>query len=254
MATIKECASYLVLGASGGIGSQVARILANAGHNVSLASRNSKRLKALGSELRVPAYDIDATSIEDVETCFSKSLAEFGRIDGAINCVGSVLLKPAHLTTESEWHETIAKNLTSSFATVRAAAKTMTNEGGSVVLMSSAAAQIGLASHEAIAAAKAGVIGLAKSAAASYAARGLRFNVVAPGLVKTGLTKRIWESDRAAATSTSMHALGRLGEPAEVASLIAWLLDRQNSWVTGGVFSIDGGLGNVKLSGRPAAK
>ena len=254
MATTEIPASYVVLGASGGIGSHVARMLADAGHNVFLASKNSERLKALGSALRSPTYTLDATSIEEVDRCFSKTAAEFGRIDGAVNCVGSVLLKPAHLTNELEWHETIEKNLTSAFATVRAAAKTMTKQGGSVVLMSSAAAQIGLASHEAIAAAKAGVVGLAKSAAASYAARRLRFNVVAPGLVKTDLTKRIWESDRAAATSTSMHALGRLGEPAEVASLIVWLLDQQNSWVTGGVFSIDGGLGNVRLNGRPGAK
>lgn len=123
--------------------------------------------------------------------------------------------------------------------------------GGSVVLMSSAAARIGLASHEAIAAAKAGVIGLAKSAAASYATQGIRFNVVAPGLVKTNLTRKIWESQRAAATSQAMHALGRLGEPDDIAALIAWLLDPDNTWVTGEVFSIDGGLSTVRLNPRP---
>ena len=82
--------------------------------------------------------------------------ASFGRIDGAVNCVGSLLLKPAHLTPESDWSQAIAANLTSAFATVRGAAKTMLKTGGSVVLMSSAAARIGLASHEAIAAAKGG--------------------------------------------------------------------------------------------------
>ena len=154
------------------------------------------------------------------------------------------------MTRESDWHETIATNLSSAFATVRAAAKTMRKGGGSVVLMSSAAGRIGLASHEAIAAAKAGIIGLAQSAAASYATRNLRFNVVAPGLVTTNLTKKIWESERAAATSRAMHSLGRLGEPHEVASLITWLLDPTNSWMTGEVISMDGGLANVRSSGR----
>lgn len=249
-----ERRAFVVLGASGGIGSQVARRLVRAGHAVLLASRQSEHLDVLATELAAPACVVDATNFEQVESCFSKAIAEFGRVDGAVNCVGSLLLKPAHMTSEPEWQETLAANLTSAFATVRAAANTMAERGASIVLMSSAAARIGLANHEAIAAAKAGVIGLAQSAAASYAARGLRFNVVAPGLVKTKLTQRIWQSERAAAMSQSMHALGRLGEPDEVASLITWLLDPANTWLTGEVFSIDGGLGNVRTNQRPATK
>ena len=244
---------FVILGASGGIGSCVAADLKQAGHGVLLASRGSDRLDRLAAELDSPKVALDATNLEEVEACFAKAVDTYGRIDGAANCVGSVLLKPAHMTSESEWHETIATNLTSAFATVRAAAKTMRNGGGSVVLMSSAAGRIGLASHEAIAAAKAGIIGLAQSAAASYAMRNLRFNVVAPGLVKTKLTKKIWQSERGAATSQAMHALGRLGEPEQVASLITWLLDPTNSWTTGEVFSIDGGLANVRANGRQAA-
>ena len=241
-------ASFVVLGASGGIGSEVARLLVKNGHRVLLASRPSEHLSALAEELCAPAYELDAKSVADVAACFTVATEQFGHIHGAVNCVGSLLLKPAHLTSEQEWQDTIAVNLTSAFATTRAAGKAMAKTGGSVVLMSSAAARIGLASHEAIAAAKAGVVGLARSAAASYAPRGIRFNVVAPGLVKTKLTKKIWESERAAATSTSMHALGRMGTPEEVASLIVWLLDPANSWVTGEVFSIDGGLHNVRLN------
>lgn len=245
---------FLILGASGDIGAQVARQLHAAGQKVLLASRKSDRLDHLANELGAPKWALDATQIGEVESCFVDASNEFGQIDGAVNCVGSLLLKPAHLTKESEWQETLATNLTSAFATVRAAAKTMAKSGGSVVLMSSTAARIGLASHEAIAAAKAGIVGLAKSASATYAGRHLRYNVVAPGLVKTKLTKRIWESEVSAASSTAMHPLGRLGEPEEVASLITWLLDPANSWVTGEVFAIDGGLGNVRLNTRPAGK
>ena len=104
--------------------------------------------------------------------------------------------------------------------------------------------------HEAIAAAKAGVIGLMQSAAASYASRGIRINAVAPGLVKTEMTRRIWSSEKSASVSRSMHALGRLGEPKDVASLIVWLLQPENDWVTGQVFGVDGGLGTLRVSHR----
>ena len=117
--------------------------------------------------------------------------------------------------------------------------------GGSIILFASAAAEIGVANHEAIAAAKAGVIGLARSAAATYAPSNIRVNVVSPGLVRTELTRRIWDVPASAAASTQLHALGRLGEPEQVASLAAWLLEPENDWVTGQVIGVDGGLGHV---------
>jgi NAD(P)-dependent dehydrogenase (short-subunit alcohol dehydrogenase family) len=143
----------------------------------------------------------------------------------------------------------IAANLTSAFAVVRAAGKAMRQKGGSIVLVSSAAARIGLANHEAIAAAKAGVMGLTLSAAATYASKGIRVNAVAPGLVRTPMTQRIWDNPKSAEASQAMHALGRLGEPDDVASLIGWLLDPANSWVTGQVIGVDGGLGSLRTRG-----
>ena len=95
------------------------------------------------------------------------------------------------------------------------------------------------------AAAKAGVIGLARSAAATYGSSNIRFNVVSPGLVRTELTKRIWQNEVNAQASAQMHALGRLGEPEQVSSLVLWLLDGNNNWITGQVIGIDGGLGKV---------
>lgn len=236
-------------GATGGIGTAVSRLLTAGGYRLLIAGHTPEKLVALAQELDAPYYELDATKIAAVEACLTHGHDQLGGLHGVVNCVGSVLLKPAHLTSEDEWSQTIALNLTSAFATVRAAAKTM-RDGGSVVLMSSAAARLGLANHEAIAAAKAGVIGLAQSAAASYAARGLRFNAVAPGLVKTPMTERIWSNPKSAEASIAMHALGRLGEPEDVASLIAWLLDPKNDWVTGEVFSIDGGLSRVRTMGR----
>ena len=128
--------------------------------------------------------------------------------------------------------------------------RAMMNAGGSLVFVSSAAARSGLANHEAVAAAKAGVIGLTLSAAASYGAKNIRVNCVAPGLVASPMTARITSSEGARTASTAMHALGRLGEPRDVASMIEWLLDPSNSWVTGQVFGIDGGLGTVHTRAR----
>ena len=166
-------------------------------------------------------------------------------MQGAVNCAGSIVLKPAHLTSESDFQETLDLNLKTAFAVVRAAGKFMT-EGGSVVLFSSAAARLGLPNHEAIAAAKAGVQGLAVSAAATYAGRNLRFNVIAPGLVDTPLASRITSRPAARQASEAQHPLGRLGTAEEVASLAAWLLGPSGSWATGQVFGLDGGLAVLK--------
>lgn len=118
-------------------------------------------------------------------------------------------------------------------------------QGGSVVLMASAAARIGLPHHEAIAAAKAGIIGLMLSGAATYAGMNLRFNVVAPGLIESPLTASITTNPLLRKASESMHALGRLGKPIDVANAIVFLLDPQNSWMTGQVLGVDGGLGSI---------
>ncbi|MGI8867238.1 MAG: SDR family NAD(P)-dependent oxidoreductase, partial [Rubrobacteraceae bacterium] len=110
----------------------------------------------------------------------------------------------------------------------------------------SVAARVGLSNHEAIAAAKAGVAGLALSAAASYAGRGLRFNVVAPGLVETPMTANVTRSSTARQASLDLHPLGRLGEPKDIASALGFLLDPANDWISGQTFGVDGGLSALR--------
>jgi len=238
--------TFVILGAGGGIGSATARLLAAGGARLILAGRSPEPLQAIAAETGGIAHPLDATRTADVAAAVDRAVTEYGRIDGIANCVGSLLLKPAHITTDEEWDETIAINLRSAFTAVRAGATAMRAEGGSIVLVSSAAAQIGLANHEAIAAAKGGVIGLTRSAAASYAPSNIRVNAVAPGLVRTQLTERLTASETAEQASVAMHALGRLGDPEDVAAAIAFLLDPANSWITGQVLGVDGGLGSVR--------
>ena len=239
---------FVVLGAGGGIGSATARLLAKQGAHLLLAGRSPEPLQALAAQTGGIPYELDARNTGEVAEAVGDAADKFGHVDGIANCVGSLLLKPAHITTDDEWDETISTNLRSAFAAVKAGAKEMRSSGGSIVLVSSAAAQIGLANHEAIAA-KGGIIGLTRSAAASYSRAGIRVNAVAPGLVKTKLTERLTANAQAEQASLAMHALGRLGEPEDVAAAIVWLLDPQQSWVTGQVIGIDGGLGSVRPRG-----
>lgn len=239
---------YVVVGATGGIGREVVRQLREEGAHVFLLGRTAAKLDELGQTLGCPSAVVDGRSIEAVEAAFEALPSPFEQLDGVVNCVGSVLLKPAHRTSTEEWQEVMGQNLTSAFAVLRAAHGRMKDQGGSIVLMSSAAARIGLVNHEAIAAAKAGVVGLMLSAAATYAGRNIRVNAVAPGLVQTELTQRIWQNERSAEASRQMHPLNRFGTPEEVARMIVWLLRPDNSWITGQVFGVDGGLGTVRSS------
>jgi NAD(P)-dependent dehydrogenase (short-subunit alcohol dehydrogenase family) len=211
-----------------------------------IAGRDEGRLSGLAEETGATPQLFDAADLAAVERCVNVGVERHGGVDGVANCVGSLLLKPAHLTSMDEWNAVIATNLTSTFATVRAAARAMLGHGGSIVLVSSAAARAGLANHEAIAAAKAGVTGLMLAAAASYASHGIRVNCVAPGLVRTPLTSRLTASTAALKASSAMHPLGRVGEPEDVASALAWLLDPAQSWVTGQILGVDGGLATVR--------
>ncbi|MGH3085857.1 MAG: SDR family NAD(P)-dependent oxidoreductase [Rubrobacteraceae bacterium] len=202
---------YVVLGATGSIGWKVCERLSAKEAKLVVAARDEEKLDNLAAETNATSISLDATSQKAVDRVFEAAKSEFGRIDGAVNCVGSFLLKPAHKTCDREFAEVMALNVNTAFNTIRSAVRYM-DEGGSVVLMSSDAGRAGLANHEAIAAAKAAVIGLTLSSASTYMPRGLRFNAVAPGLV----------------------------DPEDVAAAIEWLLEQPR--ISGQVLGIDSPL------------
>lgn len=242
-------ATVVLIGAGGGVGTALATRLAASGARLYLAGRNADHLAEVANTTGGTAVACDARDLDAVAALVARAHDETGRLDGAVNLAGSLLLKPAHLTSLEEWEQTLHTNMTTAFALVRAAVPKMTT-GGSIVLMSTAAARTGIANHEAIAAAKAGVTGLALSAAATYGPRGIRVNVVAPGLVETPLTERIVANEASRKASQSMHALGRLGQPEDIASAIAWLLSPEQGWVTGQVIGVDGGLATLRTKAR----
>ena len=226
-------AHFLVIAASSGIGQATTALLKEAGHRVFTTARDTSKI--------TPDAVLDATDFDAVDAVFKQA----GALDGVVNCSGSLLLKSAHLTTKEQYQSVVDASLTTAFATVRSAGKHL-NKGGSVVLISSAAAMEGLANHEAIAAAKAGILGLTLSAAATYAPANLRVNAVAPGLTETPLTATLTANETSRKFSEAMHALGRLGKPEDVARAIVFLLDPLNSWITGQVLAVDGGLSRVR--------
>jgi len=192
---------------------------------------------------------LDASQVADA---IGSIASEGTPIAGYAHFIGSVLLKPLHLTSIEEWDQTFAVNTRSVFLALRPLLPLLVKQKrGSVVLMSSVASRIGLANHEAIAAAKGAIASLVPSLAASYAPHGLRFNGVSPGLVRAPITARIVDNEVSLKASLAMAAVHRVGEGTDIAAMADFLLDPVRSgFVNGAVFPVDGGMGSVKLPPR----
>ncbi|MEL6345543.1 MAG: SDR family oxidoreductase [Myxococcota bacterium] len=237
----------VIFGATGGIGRQVCLELAQKGTPLALVARREERLRNLAAELETETsvHVADVTHANAVAGVFDAVTAAHGGFDRVLHAVGSILLKPAHRTSDDEWAQTLTLNLTSAFYVLReAVGRLRRTGGGNLVFCSTAAARGGVANHDAIAAAKMGLEGMVRSSAASYASKGIRINAVAPGLVDTPLAQNITRREASLKASQAMHALGRIGQPEDVAPLIVFLLEQ--TWMTGETVVIDGGLSGIK--------
>ena len=236
----------LITGANGGIGSALSRKLHSAGTRLVLVGRNEEALKNLSSELGAKSLFFDLTHPDEVASCITAAIEELGEIEAVAHCIGSILLKPAHLTSISDWQSVIDTNLNSAFYLLHNLGRPMSKSGGSIAFVTSAAAEKGLSNHEAIASAKAGLAGLTRSAAATYARNQLRLNCVAPGLTDTPLAAPITGNESTRKFSEAMHPLGRLGTPDDIANALFFLLSPDNTWITGQTISVDGGLSSLQ--------
>lgn len=237
-----------IFGAYGGIGQALCEEVSQTQGRAFLIGRDLEKLSSLTSRYGFSNCVADAADWEQIDRSLDQAQEDLQGLNAVVCLVGSVLLKPIHLTSRAEWDATIQTNLTAGAGTLRSAVTRM-REGGSIVLMSSAAACIGLSNHEAIAAGKAGIEGIVRSAAMTYAAKRIRVNAIAPGLVETPLTQRVWNNPRSAEVSLAMHPVGRFGQPDDIARAIYFLIDPKNNWITGQTLAVDGGLGTLKAAG-----
>ncbi len=234
----------VITGATGAIGAALATQLHARGDALLLCGRNTEKLSALNDALGAGHHILAADLTGGDGIAALQSLATgIGLITGLAHCMGSTVVRPLHLTSEKDWLDQLAINATSAFHVLKwFVMQAMKAQSPAVaVLTSSVVAEAGFASHEAIAAAKCAVTGLALSAAATYADRGVRVNVVAPGLTRSPLTQRFISTPDAEARSAALVPVNRIAEPDDVAHAFAFLLSQHAVHITGQVIRVDGG-------------
>ena len=236
--------NIVLLGASGGIGNCLLKHLCKK-HNLYIGYRNFNKVKDILND-NINGSEINFLNFEDMNNFLIKANKTLRSIDIIINCIGSLLLKPAHATTQNELEETLRINLFSCFSILKYGYKFLRKNGGGIIFFSSATAKIGLKNHEAIACSKGAISSLIESSASTYAKNNIRINGIAPGLVDTPLTKNIIQNEISLSFSKKMHGLNRIGKPSNFIPIIDCLIDSKSDWITGQIFSIDGGLSNLK--------
>lgn len=238
--------TILIFGASGGIGSATARLLAERGLRLHLAGRNHAAITAL-------AHELDAgCSIGDVlENGFIEQAAsEAGdTLDGLVYAIGSITLKSLHRLSRADFLRDFERNALGAALAAQAALPALKRSGrGSVVLFSSIAAGQGFAMHASIGMAKAAVSGLTLNLAAELAPA-VRVNAIAPSLTQTPLSAQLWRNPATAEGIAGMHPIPRLGTADDMAALAAFLLSEQASWITGQIIGVDGGRSSLRAKG-----
>jgi NAD(P)-dependent dehydrogenase (short-subunit alcohol dehydrogenase family) len=232
----------LVTGASGGIGRAVL-----AGARASGLPCVAVARRALPETAAERVVQADVSTAAGAEQALAATVAHFGRAPSLLcHAAGAARLGTLERTSDEDWDALRRSNLDSAFFTLRAWRRCMGRTPGAAVLFSSAAARMGTTSHVAVAAAKAGVEGLVRAAAADLAAHGGRVNALALALVDTPLSAAWLGSERARQSVAAQYPLGRYGEAGEVAAQALWLLSRSSTWITGQVLPVDGGFSAIR--------
>ena len=227
---------YLIVGATGSIGSNLATQLYDSNKDVHLVGRNEDETKSLSEKLGF-TYTI-ADVLED--GFVDKIKSDIDDIKGIAYCVGSIDLKPLKISSESDFNKCMKLNLYSAVELIKGYQDSLKKNKGSIVLFSTVAAQRGFTNHSIIASAKAAVEGFAVSIAAEFAPD-IRVNCVALSLINSKIAQPILKNTALAQGIAKAHPLKRIGEGKDGAALAKFLLTEESSWVTGQVIAVDGG-------------
>lgn len=237
----------LITGASGGIGRALAHQLHAQGCRVAAVSRDADRLDDVEAAVRIAA---DTTTPEGASLAIAACQEALGAAPTLLaHCVGSTLIAPLHRTRLEAYREVMRVNLDSAVFMLQAWIAGLQGTPGAAVFASSVVARIGVANHEAIAAAKGGVEALVRSAAATYAAQGLRINAVAPGMTETPMTAGMLKLPAMREGAARQYPLGGVQTAEQVADVMAWLLGHGGQGaarLTGQVIAVDGGFTTVR--------
>ena len=227
---------YLIVGATGSIGSNLATQLYDSNKEAHLVGRNENETKSLSEKLGF-TYTI-ADVLEDGYV--DKIKSDIDDIKGVAYCVGSIDLKPLKISSESDFNKCMKLNLYSAVELIKGFQDSLKKNKGSIVLFSTVAAQRGFTNHSIIASAKAAVEGLTVSIAAEFAPN-IRVNCVALSLTNSKIAQPILKNTVLAQGIAKAHPLKRIGEGKDGAALAKFLLTEESSWVTGQVIAVDGG-------------
>ena len=242
----------LVTGASGGIGSAIARSLAAQGARLALSGSNAGKLRAFREELdeHTPqhiqevdhvAITCDLSKADDVEKLIPAAVDSLGKLDILVNNAGITRDNLAMRMKDEEWDAVIRVNLEAAFRLMRAAAKPMMKARfGRIVTITSVVGATGNPGQVNYAAAKGGLTAMTKSLAQELASRGITANCVAPGFIRTAMTEVLPEAQKDALNARI--PLGRMGESEDIGAAVAFLCSREAGYVTGQTLHVNGGM------------